>query len=131
MSRLWWHVRRWWAWITGASAVDVTFRLRKLTYERFERACLLVGLDPDDVRKGEADLSDAEIGDVRETGPELIELLCTNHKQVRAVLDRADKPVAEQLCAHLLTRFFFRCVAKWNDQTASLHTMLNGAASTP
>jgi len=129
MSSLWWHIKRWWAWLWGRETMTVEARLKQLTYRRFERACLLVGLDPDRVRQGEQGLQEAEIGDVRETGPELVRLLCRNDKTVLDVLGRAETPVAEHLCAQLLTRFFFRCVKKWRQQAASSSIMPSGPAS--
>ena len=129
MSSLWWHIKRWWAALRGRETVTVEARLKPLTYRRFERACLLVGLDPDRVRQGKQGLQEAEIGDVRETGPELVRLLCRNDEAMLDVLDRAEKPVAGHLCAQLLTRFFFRCAKKWRRQTASWAITPSGPAS--
>ena len=128
MSSLWWHIKRWWAALWGRETVTVEARLKQLTYRRFERACLLVGLDPDRVRQGEQGLQEAEIGDVRETGPELARLLCRNDETMLDVLDRAEKPVAEHLCAQLLTRFFFRCMKKWRRQIESYSITPSGPA---
>ena len=129
MSSLWWHIKRWWAALWGRETVTVEARLKPLTYRRFERACLLVGLDPDRVRQGGQGLQEAEIGDVRETGPELVRLLCRNDEAMLNVLGRADKPVAEHLMAQLLTRFFFRCAKKWRRQIGSSSIMQSGPGS--
>jgi hypothetical protein len=129
MSSLWWHIKRWWASLWERDTVTVEARLKQLTYRRFERACLLVGLDPDRVRQGGQRLQEAEIGDIRETGPKLVRLLCRNDEAMLDVLDRAENPVAEHLCAQLLTRFFFRCVRKWRRQIESYSITPSGPAS--
>jgi hypothetical protein len=127
--RVWFWVKETWMHLSGRDTVSLTIRLKDLNYRRFERACLLVGLDPDRVRQGEQDLQEAEIGDVRDTGPELVRLLCRNDEVVLDVLGRADAPVAEHLCAQLLTRFFFRCMKKWRRQIESYSIMPSGPAS--
>ena len=119
-----WLSSLWWSWKTRREdqALELTVRLREVTYQRFERACLMVGLDPDKVRAGDQSVEDADIGDVFETAPELIRTICTNHRRLTLVVARAEKPAAEAVVAHVLTYFFFRCLVHFAKQAQSYAT---------
>ena len=124
MMRIWWHIKRWWARIRGRDAVTVRPRFRTPTYVRFERACILLGLHPDAVRKGEQTVDAADVGDVFTVGPKVLDVICTNGDVLP--LDSMERPAAEHYVATLAARFFFLCSRRWLKERASLRTMLNG-----
>jgi hypothetical protein len=129
LLRVWWWARvRWVQWRMGG-ALRIQPRLRTVTYRRYERACLLLGLDPQKVREGTQDIEDADLGDVYETGEELAELVCRNHRWVAYVMRQSERPIAEAILAHVLADFFLRSLARWAEQKASYATTQSGAPS--
>lgn len=128
LTRAWWRLRLRWARWWRDGAVRVTPRLRRpLTYRRFERACLALSLDPDKVRKGEQDVEAAELGDVYERGPELAELVCRNHRFITQAIRQSERPVAEEILAHVMAAFFLQSLIRFRTQKRSYATMQNGA----
>jgi len=129
LIRGWWWARVQWAqWRTGG-ALRIQPRLRTVTYRRYERACLLLGLDPQKVREGTQDVEDADLSGVYETGEELAELVCRNHRWVTYVMRQSERPIAEEILAHVMADFFLRSLARWTEQKASYATTQSGAPS--
>jgi len=129
IQALWWRVRTWWARRFGDGVVAVTPRLRTVTYRRYERACLLLDLDPDKVRQGNQSMDEADLGDVYVTGETLIELVCRNDARIVQVLRQSSKPVAEEIVAHVMAAFFLRSIATFSEQKQSYVTTQSDALS--
>ena len=129
LRRAWWAIRVRWAQWWADGAIRLTPRLRPLTYRRYERACLLLGLDPDKVREGQQQPSDAELDDPHATGLELVHLVCSNDDWICHVLRQAEKPVAEEILAHVMASFFLQSLTRWKTQKLSYATTQNGAPS--
>ena len=129
LIRGWWWARVQWAQWRRGGALRIQPRLRTVTYRRYERACLLLGLDPQKVREGTQDVEDADLGDVYDTGEELAELVCRNHRWVAYVMRQSERPIAEEILAHVLADFFLRSLARWAEQKASYATTQSGAPS--
>jgi len=129
LIRAWWWVRvRWAQWRTGGT-LRIQPRLRTVTYRRYERACLLLGLDPQKVREGTQDVSDADLGDVYERGAELVALTCRNDRWVTYVMRQSERPIAEEILGHVMADFFLRSLTRWTEQKASYATTQKGASS--
>lgn len=115
--------------LRGKRTVSVRPRFHSVTYDRFERVCLLLGLDPDDVRSegGNVDLKKIEIGNVYETGRELLDVTLENARSFD-LLD-FEVPIAEEFVAVVLANFFFECLMSFERQKRELRSTLTGAAS--
>lgn len=125
-------IKYWWARRTGRDTIDITVRLKKpITFERFERVCLRVGLDPDDVRTGQQSPREADVDDVFEVGPTIIDLTCANAGPLTQLLRSAEKPAAQHILAQVLTHFFFQSVRHFRKQTAWYRITRTDAPSRP
>jgi hypothetical protein len=94
------------------------------TYYRFERVCLVLGLDPDDVISGTVSLQAARVRDPHQEGPVLLELILENHEAID--LSRFTQEAAEVFLAEVLAHFFFLWVGRelkqirWPGSTGSV-----------
>jgi len=129
LLRAWWWARVRWAQWWADGVITIQPRLKTITYRRYERACLLLGLDPQKVREGTEDVEDADLGNVYDTGEELAELVCRNHRWVAYVMRQSERPIAEGILAHVLADFFLRSLARWAEQKASYATTQSGVPS--
>ena len=124
-------LRYWWARRSGRDTVDITVRLKTLSYQQFERVCLRVGLDPDDVRTGQQSPREADVDDVFEDGEALIKMTCANAGTLTQLLRSAEKPAAEHMVAQVITHFFFQSVRRFSEQNARYRITPTGAPSRP
>ena len=129
LIRAWWWARVQWAQWWAGGALRIQPRLRTITYRRYERACLLLGLDPQKVRQGTQDVEDADLNDVYETGLELMSLVCRNDAWVTYVMRRSERPIAEEILAHVMADFFLRSLTRWTEQKVSYATTQSDAPS--
>ena len=113
----------------GRDSAKLTPRFQRVTLERFESTCLLLGLDPDDVRGGTGDIASADLADPYTTGSELLGIMLKNADDFD--LTRFEKPAAEEFIAVLVADFFFSCIEHFEQQKLDVLTMLRGAALTP
>lgn len=123
-ARMWWRLRVWWSRCWGDVALRVRPKLRTLTYRRFERGCFLLGLDPDDVREDNADLSEADAFVQDDGSCRFVEQVCSNHHRIEQVLRHAPPPVREQIVANVAAFFLLQSVRHFKKQAA-------GSAITP
>ncbi len=112
-----------------SSTVQIKFDFNPINYDRFERICLLLDLDPDKVRKGEQEIGQVELSDPFQTGAEMLAIMLTEDSDTD--LSRYEKPAAEELVAFITAGFFFECFKHFEKQKIELHTMLTGAAFPP
>lgn len=122
----WWLCVRWARWWNDG-VVIVGHQLRSVNYQRYERACMLLGLDPDKMRAGDQSFDVAELDDVHRTGAELVQCICSNDRWVRYVLRQSSKPIAEAIVAYIAADFFLRSVMQFKEQTRSYATMQSAA----
>lgn len=107
---------------SGRKSVKLHPTFKPVTYGNFESVCLLIGLSPDDFRQGKQAVSDAVLPDPFATGKEILALVLVNSDDFD--LSAFEKPVAEELIAHVLATFFFECMKHFERQKQELRTML-------
>lgn len=113
-------------WGSGRVATSVT--VAEPTWERFERACILVGLDPESFRKGDQDVGDAERPS-GEDGKRLYRLICANP----GALPFDDLAPHEQdaVLSYVLNLFFIEALRRFSEEQSALVSMLSDAGQAP
>ncbi len=93
--------------------------MREVTYDLFERVCILLGVDPDQMFRGAVGILDIETPPLSKAQP-LLEMLCTN----AARYDVREMPPdrVEALLGVLVADFFLRALqpGKSNIATGSI-----------
>lgn len=106
----------------GNRRVTIKPKQAEPTLNRFEGVCLLLGLDPDNVRKGQQSLGTVDV-DVAVVGRPLLSLVCKNAAH-EIDLDQFEKPAAEELVAVLVGDFFLQCMMHFERQKIAVRTTL-------
>lgn len=100
-----WKIRR----RKGASSVELrpVPEMREVTYDLFERVCILLGVDPDQMFRGAVGILDVETPPLSKAQP-LLEMLTTN----AARFDVREMPPdrVEALLGVLVADFFLRAL---------------------
>ncbi len=133
-------LRQLWFWIKSVFAaakkrlglssgqVAASLEVAEPTWDRFEQACITVGLDPEQFRKGEQNVGDAErpSGDDRRA---LYRLVCANP----GAIPFGDLSPHEQdaVLSYVLNLFFIEALRRFSEEQSALVSMLSDAAQAP
>lgn len=119
------HIRARLAARRGKRSVSATPRLRVPTYSKYERACMMCGLDPDAVRRGKQKFTDAT---APEDGQALLELVLENSGQFD--LKRLDPHLRDELLGVVMAHFFVYALNTFEQQKRSFSATLSEQAWT-
>lgn len=125
MIHWWYRLQQWWRGWRGGGEMQVGLQLADPEYWRFERACLICGLDPEDFRKGEATLQDADLPSGSDKVQRLFETVCTNPHVVD--VEALTPPQRDGLVAHIAGHFFIDALMRFSEQQRAYSSMLNDA----
>lgn len=95
------------------------------TLERFEGTCLLLGLNPDKIRKGQQSTVAVDF-DVAEVGRDLLAQCLVNAEDFD--LDAFQKVAAEEFVNLMVADFFLQCMKHFERQKLAVRTTLNRPA---